>query len=164
MLHIVILFCFIFRLYLQSFVIYRSSHCQEILYFTLPYFISYEIGSMFSTKDKIPSFLRSMLVYKFVCASCNACYVGETAQYIERINRRRGGTLVKNLWNLGVPYSREGCDPTGYIFSYVFSSKTPCFFKVLMKHGNCPSFNKFGSFFSFLNLLLFSIISYIALS
>ena len=44
-------------------------------------FIPYKIGSMFSTKDKIPSFLKSMVVYKFVCASSNACYVGETARH-----------------------------------------------------------------------------------
>ena len=81
----------------------------------------------------------------------------------ETIGRRRGA-LVKDLGSLGVPYSREGCDPTGYIFSYVLSSKTPYFFKVLMKHCNRPSFNKVGSFFSLLNLLLFSSISYITLS
>ena len=37
---------------------------------------------MFSTKNKIPSFLKSMVVYKFVCASCNACYMGETARHL----------------------------------------------------------------------------------
>ena len=41
-----------------------------------------KIGSMFSTKDKIRSFLKSMVVYKFVYASCNACYVGETARHL----------------------------------------------------------------------------------
>ena len=45
-------------------------------------FIPYKIGIMFSAKDKIPSFLKSMVVYKFVCASCNACYVGETAHHL----------------------------------------------------------------------------------
>ena len=45
-------------------------------------FVPYKIGSMFSTKDKIPSFLKSMVVYKFVCASFNACYVGETARHL----------------------------------------------------------------------------------
>ena len=29
--------------------------------------IPYKIGSMFSTKDKIPSFLKSMVVHKFIC-------------------------------------------------------------------------------------------------
>ena len=37
---------------------------------------------MFSTKDKIPSFLKSMVVFKFVYASCNACYVVETAIHL----------------------------------------------------------------------------------
>ena len=45
-------------------------------------FLPYKIGSMFSTKDKIPSFLKSMVVYKFAFASCNACYVGETAKHL----------------------------------------------------------------------------------
>ena len=45
-------------------------------------FIPYKIGSMFSTKGKIPSFLKSMVVYKLVCASCNACYVSETARHL----------------------------------------------------------------------------------
>ena len=44
--------------------------------------VSYKIGSPFSTKDKIPPFLKSMAICKFVYASCNACYVGETARYI----------------------------------------------------------------------------------
>ena len=46
-------------------------------------FIPSKIGSMFSTKDKIPSFLKStMVVYKFVCASCNAWYKGETTRHL----------------------------------------------------------------------------------
>ena len=45
-------------------------------------FVPYKIGGMFSTKDKIPSFLKCMLVCKFVCASCNACYVGATARHL----------------------------------------------------------------------------------
>ena len=45
-------------------------------------FIPYKIGSMLSTKDKIPSFLKSMVVYKFVCASCNVCNMGETSGHL----------------------------------------------------------------------------------
>ena len=37
---------------------------------------------MFSTKDKILSFLQSMVVYKFVCASSNTCYMSETARHL----------------------------------------------------------------------------------
>ena len=42
----------------------------------------YKTASIFSTKDKIPFFLKSMVVYKFVCPSCNACYMGETARHL----------------------------------------------------------------------------------
>ena len=45
-------------------------------------FIPYKIGSMFLTKDKISFFLKPVVVYKFVCASCNPCYVGETARHL----------------------------------------------------------------------------------
>ena len=44
-------------------------------------FVPYKVGSMFSTKYKIPSFLKSMVVYKFVCGRCSACYVGENAHH-----------------------------------------------------------------------------------
>ena len=33
---------------------------------------------MFSVKDPIPRGLRANAVYKFLCAGCSACYVGET--------------------------------------------------------------------------------------
>ena len=45
-------------------------------------FDSFKISSMFSTKDKIPHSLKSFVVYKFVCARCNACYVGETSRHL----------------------------------------------------------------------------------
>ena len=35
-----------------------------------------------SGKDAIPKTLRSRAVYKFSCAGCSACYVGETNRYI----------------------------------------------------------------------------------
>ena len=35
-----------------------------------------------TTKDKITSFLKSMVVYKFVFTRCNACYVGETTRLL----------------------------------------------------------------------------------
>ena len=44
-------------------------------------FTSQKISSFFSTKDKMPSALRSYVVYKFTCACCNARYVGETTRH-----------------------------------------------------------------------------------
>ena len=36
---------------------------------------------MFGVKDSIPPGLRTSVVYKFLCAGCNACDVGETYHY-----------------------------------------------------------------------------------
>ena len=44
-------------------------------------FTSYKIKDSFSTKDYVPKALKSGIVYQFVCASCKACYVGETTRH-----------------------------------------------------------------------------------
>ena len=45
-------------------------------------FSSFKIASnMFGVKDPISGGLRLSVVYKFACAGCNACYVGETARH-----------------------------------------------------------------------------------
>ena len=42
-----------------------------------------KISSFFSTKDKMPGELRAGVIYKFQCAGCNACYVGETTRHYD---------------------------------------------------------------------------------
>ena len=46
-----------------------------------PVFSFFKIGNMFRVKDPIPRGLRSRVVYKFACAGCNACHVGETTRH-----------------------------------------------------------------------------------
>ena len=46
------------------------------------FFSSFEIGNMFGMKDPIPRGLRRCVVYKFLWAGCNVCYVGETSQHL----------------------------------------------------------------------------------
>ena len=41
-------------------------------------FTSFKIRSWFGAKDPIPAGLRWRVIYKFSCAGCNACYIGET--------------------------------------------------------------------------------------
>ena len=45
-------------------------------------FQSFKIKSLFSAKDPLPFHLKSCVVYKFQCAGCNACYIGETTRHI----------------------------------------------------------------------------------
>ena len=36
---------------------------------------------MFGVKDSVPNALRSLVVCKFTCAGCHACFVGETTRH-----------------------------------------------------------------------------------
>ena len=42
-----------------------------------------KISNFFTFKEKIRSFLRSVIVYKFQCGSCNATYYGKTKRYFK---------------------------------------------------------------------------------
>ena len=65
-------------------------------------FSSFKIGSWLSLKDPIPCGLRSRVVYKFSCAGCNACYVGETCRHFstrvkEHLTRDKASHIYKHL-------------------------------------------------------------------
>ena len=45
-------------------------------------FSTFKLASLFSTKDKVPYGLKSYVIYKFLCAGCNASYVGEIYRHI----------------------------------------------------------------------------------
>ena len=42
----------------------------------------FKFADMIKVKDPIPKFLKSFVVYKFVCPGCNACYIGETTCHL----------------------------------------------------------------------------------
>ena len=45
-------------------------------------FSTFKLRNMFSVKDSLPQGLRSRVVYKFLCAGCNASYIGETTRHL----------------------------------------------------------------------------------
>ena len=45
------------------------------------------IGSLFVFKDKVPTELRSMVVYKIKCKGCDATYIGKTVRFLIRRKR-----------------------------------------------------------------------------
>ena len=65
-------------------------------------FSSFKVGSLLSVKDPIPSGLRSCVFYKFSCAGCAACYVGETTRHFstrvrEHLETDRASHIFKHL-------------------------------------------------------------------
>ena len=44
-------------------------------------FTTFKVRNLFNVKDAVLEGLRTRVVYKFSCASCNACYVGETSRH-----------------------------------------------------------------------------------
>ena len=58
-----------------------------------------KIGSYFSTKDPLPKDLKSLIVYKFVCVSCTASYIGETQRHFKtRVDEHLGKDKNSHIW------------------------------------------------------------------
>ena len=77
-------------------------HCND-LHIKLV-FSSFQTGKLFSMKDPIPGGLHSCVVYKFACAVCNACYVGETTRHFstcvrEHLVSDKASNIFKHLQN-----------------------------------------------------------------
>ena len=49
-------------------------------------------------KDSVPRELRSRVIYKFTCACCNACYIGETGRHFStRVREHLSSDNVRNI-------------------------------------------------------------------
>ena len=78
--------------------------------------------------------LKSGVVYKFKCASCNACYVGETSRHLttrirEHLEKDKNSHIFKHLANSNIckEMSDAGC------FSILDTAETK--YKLRIKEG-----------------------------
>ena len=67
-------------------------------------FSTFKIKNLFNVKDPLPGGLRTRVVYKFSCASCNVCYVGETSRHFstrvnEHLSSDKSSHVFKHLQN-----------------------------------------------------------------
>ena len=74
--------------YLGKLSLQIRTRINRIMKNKLPYFniqfvfqTKCKIVNFFTFKDKIPSFLRSGIVYRFQCSGCNANYYGKTISH-----------------------------------------------------------------------------------
>ena len=114
----------------------RSLH--KTLFFVISQFIrrkikDYPIRVMTITfKNKIPSFLRSGIVYKFQCGSCNATYYGKTKRHFK----------VRMCEHLGISALTgkrvKGDDDSAIKEHLLFCNHTPDFedFSILATNNN----------------------------
>ena len=73
----------------------------------------FKIGPLFSSKDRLPNALRSFVVYKFTCAGCQSCYIGETRRHLatrikEHLVTDKKSHIMKHL--LENKISKNLCD------------------------------------------------------
>ena len=72
-------------------------------------FTTFKLRNLFSVKDSVPRELRSRVIYKFTCACCNACYIGETGRHFSTRVR-------EHLFS----------DKSSHIFKHLLSSERCC--------------------------------------
>ena len=73
-------------------------------------FESLKIKNYFSYKDPIPDDLKSFLVYKFTCASCNSSYISETCSHFktrteEHIKKYYKSHIFKHLHSIATCFN-----------------------------------------------------------
>lgn len=91
---------------------YYCNNLDIILIYT-----SLKVGALLSVKDPVPSGLRSRVVYKFSCAGCEACYVGETCRHFstrvrEHLTTDRTSNVFRHLENS--PQCRSLCSADSF--------------------------------------------------
>ena len=106
----------------------------------------FKVADMFNVKDPIPKTLKSFVVYKFICPSCNACYIGETTGHLstrskEHLEMDKMSHIFAHLVN------NESCKALSIenCFEIIDSASTP--FRLKLKEAmhiiwKKPSLNK----------------------
>ena len=59
-------------------------------------FSPFKICDLLSAKDSLPNALKSYVVYKFTCAGCQSCYVGETKRHLPTRMKEHLETVSKS--------------------------------------------------------------------
>ena len=77
-------------------------------------FTTFKVRNLFNVKDAVSEGLRTRVVYKFSCASCNACYVSETSRHFstrvrEHLLSDRSSNVFKHLQSSEL--CRASCTP-----------------------------------------------------
>ena len=81
-------------------------------------FSPFKLQDLFSSKDPLLVALKSFVVYKFTCAGCQSCYIGETKRHLPTRIKEHLKTDTKShiLEHLNEnPNCRDLCDDSCFI-------------------------------------------------
>ena len=81
-------------------------------------FSPFKLQDLFPSKDCLPVALKSFVVYKFTCAGCQSCYIGETKRHLPTRIKEHLQTDTKShiLQHLNEnPNCRDLCDDSYFI-------------------------------------------------
>ena len=81
-------------------------------------FSPFKLQDLFSSKDCLPVALKSFVMYKFTCAVCQSCYIGETKCLLPTRIKEHQQTDTKShiLQHLNEnPNCRDLCDNSWFI-------------------------------------------------
>ena len=64
-----------------------------------------KLRNFFSFKDKVPTNLKSLVLYKYKCSDCNVTYIGKTSRHYQvRFSEHLG---ISKVTNLPLKYSKK---------------------------------------------------------
>ena len=105
-----------------------------LLYSNIQFFFQTKckISNFFTFKDKVPSFLRSGIVYKFQCGSCNATCYGKTKRHFK--------VRMFEHWGISLLTGKrfKGDNDSAIKEHHLFCNRTPDFkdFSILATNNN----------------------------
>ena len=97
-------------------------------------FSPFKLQNIFSSKNYLPVALKTFVVYKFTCAGCQSCYIGETKRHLPTRIKEHLQTDTKShiLQHLNEnPNCRDLCDGSYFIIIDQTSSS----FRLKMKEA-----------------------------
>ena len=117
----------------QSKILRLVNHYCNDLDFKLV-FTTFKLRNLFSVKDSVPSELRSRMIYKFTCACCNACYIGETGRHFftrvrEHLSYDKSSHIFKHL------QSSEHCHQSCSADCFEILDSAPTKFQLKLKEA-----------------------------
>ena len=114
------------------------------------------LRNFFSFKDKVPISVRSLVLYRFTCNSCNAVYIGKTKRhYLVRVFEHLGVSLATHNKFTYNPNNNNNtavlnhlncnkCNSTVDNFNIIGNARTDallCIKESLLVHKDKPSLN-----------------------